>query len=227
MTLHRSQESGVRSQENQNALAWLGGYCALPLVAVIIAIAFLTGCTGVQRTPPIEVWDDMKRQPKFMAQGETTLTEVFADGRQSRVPPEGTIARGFLTENTAYYTGMEGDLYVGKMPVPITAELIKQGEAKFTVNCTPCHDRTGSGRGIVPTRVPVWQPSNLTEQRLVDAADGDLFNVITNGRRTMPPYRFQVPVADRWAIIAYVRVLQRAAHATDKDVPGDKIAELQ
>jgi mono/diheme cytochrome c family protein len=76
-------------------------------------------------------------------------------------------------------------------------------------------------------RVPIWQPANLTDQRLVDAADGDLFNVITNGRRTMPPYRFQVPVADRWAIIAYVRVLQRAAHATDKDVPADRLAELR
>ena len=143
-----------KTHENQHALAWVSGYCALPLVAVIIAIAFLTGCTGVQRNPPIEVWDDMKRQPKFMAQMETTLTDVFADGRQSRMPPEGTIARGYLTENTAFYTGMEGDLYVGRMPVPITADLIKQGQAKFMVNCTPCHDRTGSGRGIVPTRVP-------------------------------------------------------------------------
>lgn len=216
-----------QASKNQHELAWLSGYCALPLVAIVIALAFLTGCNGIQRTPPIEVWDDMKRQPKFMAQMETTMTDVFPDGRESRIPPEGTIARGYLTENTAYYTGMDGDLYVGKMPVQITADLLKQGEEKFRINCTPCHDRTGSGRGIVPTRVPVWQPSNLTEQRLVEAADGDLFNVITNGRRTMPAYRFQVSVADRWAIIAYVRVLQRAAHATEKDVPADHLADLK
>ena len=88
-------------------------------------------------------------------------------------------------------------------------------------------DKTGSGQGIVPTRVPTWQPSNLTEDRLVQAADGDIFNVITNGRRSMPAYRFQVAVEDRWAIIAYVRALQRAAHGTKADVPADRTAELQ
>jgi mono/diheme cytochrome c family protein len=198
-----------------------------PAAAVLLtAIVFLTGCSQVQRTPPPEVWDDMKRQGRFMPQMETEMTDVFADGRMSRIPPEDTVARGHLTENTAYYTGMEGDLYVGRMPVTVNRALIAQGQTKFNIYCTPCHDRTGSGRGIVPTRVPLWQPSNLTEQRLVDAADGDLFNVITNGRRTMPAYRFQVPVEDRWAIISYVRVLQRAAHATAAEVPAEQAAEL-
>jgi mono/diheme cytochrome c family protein len=207
---------------------WAAGYCALPMIAILIALLFLSGCTGIQRNPPIEVWDDMKRQGKFLPQGETKMTDVFPDARESRVPPEGTVSRGNLTENTAYYTGMEGDLYVGRMPVPITPELVKQGQARFNVYCTPCHDRVGTGRGIVPTRVPVWQPSNLTEQRLVDAADGDIFNTITNGRRTMPPYRFQITVADRWAIISYVRVLQRAAHSDIKaDVPQERLAELK
>jgi mono/diheme cytochrome c family protein len=81
--------------------------------------------------------------------------------------------------------------------------------------------------GIVPTRVPTWQPSNLTEDRVVQFADGDIFNVITNGRRSMPAYRFQIAIEDRWAIIAYVRALQRAAHATKADVPADHTAELQ
>jgi len=211
----------------KTGLGWMSGYCALPLVAIVVALMFLSGCTGVQRTPPLEVWDDMKRQGKFMPQMETvSMKDVFPDGRESRVAPEGTIARGYMTENTAFYTGMDGDLYVGRMPVQITPELIAQGKAKFTVYCTPCHDRTGSGRGIVPTRVPVWQPSNLTEQRLVEAADGDIFNTITNGRRTMPAYRYQVSVADRWAIISYVRVLQRAAHGAANEVPQDRVAEL-
>jgi mono/diheme cytochrome c family protein len=76
--------------------------------------------------------------------------------------------------------------------------------------------------------VPTWQPSNLTDDRLVQAADGDLFNVITNGRRTMPAYRFQIVTADRWAIIAYVRALQRAAHAAPAEVPaGTTIAAVR
>ncbi len=87
--------------------------------------------------------------------------------------------------------------------------------------------RPASGQGIVPTHVPTWQPSNLTEDRVVQFADGDIFNVITNGRRSMPAYRFQIAVEDRWAIIAYVRALQRAAHATKSDVPADHAAELQ
>ena len=84
------------------------------------------------------------------------------------------------------------------------------------------------GHGIMPAHVPIWQPSNLTEDRVVQFADGDIFNVITNGRRTMPPYRYQVVVADRWAIVAYVRALQRAAHGTPDEVPpGTVIAALK
>jgi mono/diheme cytochrome c family protein len=122
---------------------------------------------------------------------------------------------------------MEGSMYVGRMPVAVTPELLHQGQLRFNTYCSPCHDQTGSGRGIVPTHIPTWQPSNLTEDRLVQAADGDIFNVITNGRRTMPSYKFQINVADRWAIISYVRLLQRAAHGTAADVPDTQKAELK
>jgi mono/diheme cytochrome c family protein len=186
----------------------------------------LSGCSSVQRDPPIQVWWDMKQQEKFKPQGENELPS-FADHRDARRPPEGTVARGHMMEQTAYFTGMEGDLYVGKSPVPLTPALLHQGQIKFNTYCQPCHDKTGSGVGIVPTRIPTWQPSNLTEDRLVQAADGDIFNVITNGRRSMPSYRFQVAIEDRWAIIAYVRALQRAAHATKADVPADHMSELQ
>jgi mono/diheme cytochrome c family protein len=203
---------------------WIGGYCALPLAAILLALLFLSGCSAVQRTPPIEVWDDMKRQGKYMPQMESA---IFEDSRGSRRPPENTIARGHLTENTAFYTGMEGEVYVGKNPVPITAELLQQGQTKFNIYCTPCHDREGYGKGIVPLHVPTWQPSNLMEDRVVQFVDGDIFNVITNGRRTMPAYRFQIDVADRWAIVAYVRVLQRAHHSTISEVPAEMRTQLQ
>jgi mono/diheme cytochrome c family protein len=207
-----------------NPLLWISGYCALPLACILVALLFLSGCSSVQRVPPVEVWDDMKRQGKFKPQMEN---DIFADHRDSRVPPAGVVARGHLGEDTPYNTGMDGDLYVGKNPMPLTADLVKKGQAKFGTYCTPCHDRAGTGQGIVPVHVPSWQPSNLTEDRVVQLADGEIFHVITNGRRSMPAYRFQVSVEDRWAIIAYLRVLQRAAHGTVNDVPADQKAELQ
>jgi mono/diheme cytochrome c family protein len=226
MMFKRIQNSEFRIQ---NSLAWLGGYCALPIVLIVIALCSLSGCSYIQRDPPPEVWDDMKRQGKFMPQYENS---VFPDHRDSRVPPAGTVARGHLTEDTPYFTGMVGDLYAGKNPlfeqqnVDIDALLIK-GHSRFNTYCSPCHDKQGSGLGIVPIHVPTWQPANLMEQRVVEFADGEIFNVVSNGRRSMPAYRFQISVEDRWAIIAYLRVLQRAWHASPADVPAEHRTELQ
>ena len=186
----------------------------------------LAGCSSVQRDTPMQVWDDMKHQQKFKAQAP--VVGIFADGRSNRLLPEDTVARDAYRDDSPYNTGLENGMYVGKNPVPITPALLEQGQTKFNIYCSPCHDQTGMGRGIVPAHVPIWQPSNLTEDRVVQFADGDIFNVITNGRRTMPPYRYQVVVADRWAIIAYVRALQRAAHGTPAEVPpGTIIAALK
>ena len=183
------------------------------------AMACLSACSSVQRVPPIQVWDDMKHQPKFKAQSAINI--VFADGRSNRMAPEDTVARGQYREDTPYNTGIDTNkMYVGKMPVLVTMDLLKQGQTKFNIYCSPCHDQTGMGKGIVPAHVPTWQPSNLTEMRVVQFADGDIFNVITGGRRTMPAYQYQIPIADRWAIVAYVRTLQRAAQSSMADVPA-------
>jgi len=215
----------TENRENpKSRLLWISGYCALPLVVIILAMTFLSGCSSIQRTPPIIVWWDMKRQPKFRTEGETGL---FTDGRNTRPPVEDTVARGHMEEETPYNTGMDNGMYLGKTPVPITPELVAHGQQRFNTYCSPCHDKTGSGRGIVPAHVPTWQPANLMDDRLVQAPDGDIFYVITNGRRTMPPYRFQVSTSDRWAIIAYLRVLQRAAHGTVNDVPEGLRADLK
>ena len=218
------QGSPELESKGRNGLLWIGGYCLLPLICVVLAVLFLNGCASVQRTPPFELWDDMKRQEKFLPQTETNL---FSDERSSRRPVDNTVARGHMTEDTPFYTGMEGDQYVGKMPVPVTMDLLQNGQKKFNIYCTPCHDREGMGVGIVPQHAANWQPSNLMEDRVVQFADGDLFNVITNGRRSMPAYRFQVVVEDRWAIIAYLRVLQRAKRNTIEDVPAEVRANLQ
>jgi len=225
MIFARSQESEIRSQK----WLWLSGYCALPLLLIIVALVFLSGCSNIQRDPPIQVWDDMKRQNKFKPQLENA---IYPDRRDSRVPPDGTVARGHLQEDTPYFTGMVGDLYVGKNPLFDQPNLdldavLHKGEMRFNTYCSPCHDKQGSGVGIVPLHVPTWQPANLMEQRVVEFADGEIFNVVSNGRRSMPAYKYQVSVEDRWAIIAYLRVLQRAWHASPNDVPADHKGDLQ
>ena len=188
------------------------------VIMVILAALALAGCSSIQRDPPIQVWPDMRFQKKFKPQRSTSL---FSDNRESRRPPEGTVARGHMLEENPLNTGMEGKLYVGKSPVPVTEALLTEGHWRFNTYCSPCHDETGLGKGMVPKRFPAWQPQNLMEDRIVQMADGDIFNVITYGRRTMPPYGAQNRPEDRWAIIAYVRVLQRAAHGTINDVPAE------
>lgn len=195
-------------------------------VGAAALMMMLAGCANIQRDPPVQVWDDMKHQPKFKAQSEME-TEVFANGRVTQQPVVDTVIRGKMHEDTPFFTGQENGMYVGKIPVPVTAELLKRGQTKFNIHCSPCHDQTGMGKGIVPTRVPAWQPANLTDDRIVQYADGEIFDVITNGRRTMTSYRYFITVEDRWAIIAYVRALQRAAHSKIDDVPAEMRASLQ
>lgn len=201
------------------------GIAAAAVMAVALA-AVLSGCSAIQRDPPLQVWDDMKHQPKFKAQSEME-SAIFADRRSNRMPVADTVARGHLRADTPFNTGAENGMYVGKSPVPVTMDVLKLGQTKFNIYCSPCHDQSGMGHGIVPTRVPAWQPANLTEDRIVAYADGEIFDVITNGRRTMTPYRYFLDPGDRWAVIAYVRALQRAAHGRLDDVPAGERAALK
>ena len=190
------------------------------LRGMVVAAALLAaGCSSIQRTPPLQVWPDMRLQERFEAQGSTGL---FADSRASRPRPLGVVARGRPYEQDVFNTGLlENGMYVGKSPVAVTEAVLVEGERRFNIYCSPCHDRTGMGKGMVPTRWPAWQPANLTEARVVELADGDIFNVMTYGRRTMPPYGAQNRPEERWAILAYVRLLQRATRGTMSDVPAE------
>jgi mono/diheme cytochrome c family protein len=191
------------------------------LTLLLVALSSLLGACNnfTTRQPPIWVWWDMKKQAKYKPQAES---EFFADGRTSRRPVDGAIAQETYVVNVAYSTGAEDGKYVARNPEAITKELLLQGQTKFNIYCAPCHDRTGSGRGVVPTKA-IWVPGNLHDDRIVNYVDGELYHVITNGRRSMPGYRFQVAEKDRWAIVAYIRALQRSWRGTMADVP----AELQ
>ncbi len=187
---------------------------------LVISIGLIAvGCVREmpKQEPGMRLETNMFRQPRYEAQD---AGEFFADGAAMRMPVEGTIARGELHENVAYYTGLTaaGDT-VKESPVPTTMAELLRGQERFNIYCSPCHGRTGDGQGMVVKR-GLLPPPNFIEDRLLAAPDGHIFNVITNGIRNMPPYKYQIPVADRWAIIAYFRALQRSQHASPNDVPG-------
>ena len=177
------------------------------ILPVVTLIALLTSCAGItSRSTALEVWPDMKRQHKFRAQ---SANPNFADGRTQHLPPEGTVAVGFLKEDTAFYRGQTGGMYVGRNPLTLDKATFELGQKKFNTYCSPCHDRTGGGHGMVWKKLPTFAPANLHEDRIRAYPDGEYFDVISNGRRNMKGYKTQITERDRWAIIAYIRVLQR------------------
>jgi mono/diheme cytochrome c family protein len=169
---------------------------------------------------------DMHDQPKYEP---LEASNFFDNGAASRPLVEGTVARGQLREDAAFYSGQAGGVAVAKNPLPIDAGLLDRGQERYDIFCSPCHDRAGNGNGIVIQR-GYRQPPALHIDRLRDAPDGQLYHVITNGFGAMPDYRAQIPVRDRWAIVAYVRALQLSQRAPLSDVPEaerSKIRELK
>jgi len=198
-----------------------------PLIVLTLAAIGLSGCANFPtRSTPIEIHNDMDRQEKYKAQTVYRGKGLFADARSNRMPVPGTVAIGHLKDDDVQYRGIVNGQYIGKMPVKIDAALLKTGQAKFNTYCSPCHDRTGSGQGVVPKRT-LWLPTNLHEDRVVEMPDGEIYDVISNGRRTMHGYRYQIQEAERWAIVAYVRALQRSDRGTVQDVPAELRADLR
>lgn len=197
----------------------------LPFLLALASSLVLTGCISPSRdTTPLQIWDDMKAQPKYKSQQQSSL---FADQRSSRRPPEGTVAIGQLGGDDAYRWGVVASQYVGKIQEPITAELLAHGQLKFNTYCAPCHSRVGDGKGIVGIRAgAAFQPANLLEPRVQQMNDGELYSVASEGRRTMMGYRTQTSDHDRWAIVAYLRALHRANSGTKEDVPENLRAQL-
>lgn len=173
--------------------------------------------------PPIHLNPNMDNQPKYKAQAESYF---FKDGAAMRMPVPGTVARGDLRADPVYYQGKNADgSLVLSSPEEITLELLKRGQERYNIYCAPCHDRTGAGQGIV-IKKGFLPPPSLHLDRLREAPDGHLFDVIGNGIRNMPGYDHQIQVADRWAIVAYIRALQRSQNARRSDVPEELINQL-
>lgn len=186
---------------------------ALALVTASLALS-LAGCRGNPgEDPPIHWQRQMFTQDKGKAQRENTF---FADGRAMRPIEPGTLSTSTPVDPTSFHTGKDDEgKHISKFPIEVTVDekLLVRGQNRYNIYCAPCHDRTGSGNGLVIQRANKysrWLPTSYSDQRLVDAPVGQLFDTISNGKGTMPAYSYQVPTADRWAIVAYVRALQRS-----------------
>jgi hypothetical protein len=165
---------------------------------------------------------DMHDQPKYIP---LRASAFFADGRSQRPPVANTVARGFLREDTHLYEGKINGQLTDTFPMPVTADVMLRGQERYNVFCSPCHGRTGKGDGMVVRR-GFRAPPSFHDERLRTAPVGYFFDVMTHGFGAMQDYAAQVPVADRWAIGAYIRALQLSQHATVNDVPVGRRDEL-
>lgn len=158
---------------------------------------------------------DMHDQPKLEPY---EVSDMFADGRGSRAPVEGTVPRGFLHADSLLYTGSVNGQLSNEFPFPVTRDVLERGRDEFDAFCSPCHGRTGLGNGMIVQR-GFRPPPSFHQERLRTAPVGHFFDVMTRGFGVMPDYRAQVAVEDRWAIAAYIRALQYSQHAPLGDVP--------
>jgi mono/diheme cytochrome c family protein len=165
---------------------------------------------------------DMHDQPKYPPLRESTF---FGDARSARPVVQGTVARGQLHDDLLLYTGKRNGVDAELFPFPVTDRVMKRGQERFNIYCSPCHGRTGEGDGMVVQR-GYRRPPSYHQDRLRTAPVGHFFDVMTNGFGAMPDYAVQVTAEDRWAIAAYIRALQLASHATQADVPAENRGQL-
>lgn len=212
-----------------------------PLVLVLSGV-LASGCQGqLSAEPPIHPQRNMFNQDRYDHQEKN---EFYADKRALRPLPQGVVANGALKEDSAFFRGIQpaapakvadgkkpqapapsGPVYVTQFPLEVNADLLKQGERRFNTYCTPCHGPTGAGGGMVVQRgYPI--ATSIHEDRIRTMPAGEIFNTVSNGVRNMPGYSSQIDERDRWAIVAYVRALQRSQNGKIEDVPESQRASL-
>src|SRR6266852_2642773 len=227
----------------------LRGFFVIFVLCTIAVIAVFGFRGQISTHPPLEVFPDMVRQMKVRAQAPLNF---FADGRGPRLPVAGTVPIGYempkqeaaptadlaavgsylhphaaFSAGTDYYnTGKMGDRWGTGIPLDVTRELMERGQQRFNITCAMCHGATAAGNGITK-QYGLATVVTLQDDRIRKMADGEIFNTITNGKNTMMAYGPNIMVADRWAIIAYLRAVQRSQNAAIVDVSPEHQAELE
>ncbi|MEI6375688.1 MAG: cytochrome c [bacterium] len=223
-------------------------YFILLLAMVTILVVSIAGMRGCKtKRPPIEIFPDMVRQAKVKAQAPS---DFYADGRGARNPVHGTVPVGYaplVAKNAAeavatmsspyevvLFAGKEDYANTGKngaswgngLPFTATLATLERGRERYQIQCAVCHGATGAGNGIA-TKYGLVGVASLHQQRLREMSDGEIYNTIVNGKNTMLGYGASVQVPDRWAIVGYIRALQRSQNATLVDVPASERGVLQ
>lgn len=212
-------------------------YFLLLLGVSTLAVVLIAGRRGeLSRNRPLQIFPDMKRQLKLRPQ---TANGFFASGLSSQLPPPGAVAQETpLTVNgQPVYSFEDAPVNTGRLPgktnfvelnpFPITGEFLARGHQRFDIYCAPCHGETAEGNGITKKIGAMAVVANLHDKRIVELPDGEIFSVVSHGRNNMQGYAPQIPVEDRWAIIAYLRALQLARLGTVADLPPDLRAKLK
>ena len=194
-------------------------WARIPARAGVLAVIFevslvASGC---------ELRQAMYDQPRYEP---LEASPFFEDGLSSRQPVEGTVARGHLRLDDHYFRGTVNGEPATTIPIAVTRELLDRGRERYDIFCSPCHDRTGTGNGMIVQR-GLKQPPSYHEDRLREVPIGHFFDVVTNGFGAMYSYASRIPVDDRWAIAAYVRALQFSQHADFDGLPAEDKAQLQ
>jgi hypothetical protein len=201
-------------------------YFLLLLALAVVTVMGVFGKRGDYfKKPPLEIFPDMDRQAKLRPQ---TPNLTFANGRSSQEPVANTVARGDRYENNAVNTGrIPGTTnFVANIPLPVTEQFMARGHQRYEIYCTPCHGSLGDGKGVVQ-KFGYASVKSLHDKLVVAQPDGEIFNTITHGKATMYPYGSQISIEDRWAIIAYVRALQRGHLGLLDEVPAAQKAGLK
>ena len=196
-------------------------------VTGLLTVLLLVGCRGRQSdAPPIHPHLGMDFQEKFQAQ---TYNPLFEDRASMRKPPTGTVARGQLRDSVELYRGRTpGGEYVERVPIAVNRQVLARGQDKYNTFCAPCHGKSGAGDGVIMRGDYGYTPATSYHvDRLRQVTDGYLYDVIANGVRNMPPYAHQIPVRDRWAIVTYIRALQRSQYAQPGNLPESVVVRIE
>jgi len=214
-------------------------WVVVSIALVTAAVVNLMGPRGiVSSRRPLMLIADMDFQPRYDAQASSPF---FPDRRAMRTPPIGTVPFGgadyesdagsprqnpdFLRDDDAYYRGKQGSAWVVQNPLKVDMSLLRRGQERYNIHCALCHGATGTGNGIM-TQYGMVGVASITDELHRLMSEGEFYSVISNGKGRMMAYGPQINVRDRWAIVAYLRVLMRSQNATLPDVPESLRGEL-